>query len=253
MGKLQLTSVNWSFHGLQLFAHNYRDSRSVRARPDNTGFAAPAADVVVQTYGASLSQTHGSTALHGWVALQGGRWFDDRHRAYSFIVEASHQWSNARRPKVEAGFVYASGDDNAGDDRHGTFFAMAPTTRPAILAGTFAQMNLSDLFGRVRLEPHVRVAVDAGVHRLSLANAFDRWYSGTGATALRGEYFGYSSRPSRLMTALGTSIDGSVDVAVHPHWTITAAFAAIRGGDVVREQFFGDWARLLLIQSRFAL
>ena len=253
MGKLQLASASWSFRGLQLFAHNYRDTRSVRARPDNTGFSAPAADVHVQTYGASFSRTYAATALRGWAALQRGRWFDDRQRAYSFIVEAFHQWSNAGHPSLDTGFIYASGDDDPGDDRHRTFFPMIPTTDAAILAGTFAQMNLRDLFARVRFEPRPLLAVDAAVHRLSLANAFDRWYSGTGATALRGDYFGYSSRPSRFVSALGTSIESSIAAAVHPHWTITIAIAAIKGGEVVRRQFFGDWARVLLVQSRFAL
>jgi hypothetical protein len=253
MGRLQLTTASWSFRGLQLFAHNYRDTRGVRGRPDNTGFAAPAADVHVQTFGASLAQTYRRTELRGWAALQRGRWFDDRHRAYSFIIEARHQWGNKWRPALEAGFTHASGDDNAGDDRHGTFFPMIPTTAPGRFAGTYAQMNLRDLFVRVRLEPRPLLAIDVAVHRLSLANAFDRWYSGTGATALRGEYFGYSSRPSRLSTGLGTALDASVEAAVHPLWTLTAAIGAIDGGEVVSRQFSGHWATVLVVQSRFKL
>jgi hypothetical protein len=253
MGKLQLATASWSVHGLQLFAHDYHDTRSVRSRPDNTGFSAPAADVHLQTYGASYVRSIGAIEVRGWGALQGGRWFDDRHRAFSTIAEATFQWPGSRGPAIDGGFLYASGDGNAGDDSHGTFFPMVPTTRPDILAGTYAQMNLRDAFARVRMRPRPALAVDAAVHRLTLANDFDRWYSGTGATALRGEYFGYSSRPSRFAAGLGTSIDGSIEAAVHRYWSLKVAMAAIKGGEVVRRQFAGDWARVLILQSRFAL
>ena len=98
---------------------------------------------------------------------------------------------------------------------HETFFPMVPTTGPDGLGGTYAQMNLRDVYARVRLQPRPTLVLSGEVHGLSLATPFDRWYSGTGATALRGDYFGYSVRSSRFASGLGTYASGG-DRESHP-------------------------------------
>ena len=50
--------------------------------------------------------------------------------------------ARAVRPWLRAGYLWASGDGNGEDDRHGTFFQMLPSSRKYALSSVYAQMNL---------------------------------------------------------------------------------------------------------------
>jgi hypothetical protein len=246
MGKVQLANARVSTSYGEVFAHNYRDTRAVRSRPDNTGIPVDGADITVQTFGAAWW----AGPVHAWGALQRGRWYGDEHRAFSVSADVGHTWRNhAWRPDVRAGVLYASGDDDPNDKRHRTFFPMVPTTRPDLLRGTFAQMNLRDVYGSASFEPRARLRVSADVHHLALAQRQDRWYSGTGATAFHGDYFGFSSRRSTLRTGLGTFGQVSATAAVRQHWHVSGAVGVVRGGDVVRRQFAGSTLWVMALES----
>jgi hypothetical protein len=68
IGKVQLATGSVATGHWQVFAHNYRDTRAVNARPDNSGVPAESIDVNVQTVGASFASTY----LNVWGAAQGG-------------------------------------------------------------------------------------------------------------------------------------------------------------------------------------
>lgn len=253
IGTVRLASARWARNGIDVFAHNYRDTRAIRSRPDNTGIPAPRVDVSIQTLGASMSYARGAADAQVWGALQRGQWYGDDHRALSGSVEAGHRWPRlAGQPSVRGGVRYASGDEDPNDTQHGTFFPMVPTTTPGVLAGTYAQMNLRDLYVRGSLDPHDRLSLSAELHRLSLASRLDRWYSGTGATAFSGTYFGYSSRPSTLRSDLGTFLQISAVSPLTRHWRLAATVALVRGGQIVRRQFARDTLRVVTIESRLA-
>jgi hypothetical protein len=126
---------------------------------------------------------------------------------------------------------------------------MLPTTRPDLLRGVYAQMNLRDVAAGASVQLHPRVRVDAELHLLALARRQDRWYSGTGATAFGGDYFGFSSRASTLRTGLGTFVQAAATTTLKPYWTTSAAVGVIRGGDVVRRQFAGRTLWVMAIDS----
>jgi hypothetical protein len=254
IGRVQLSTASLSRGGFQMFAHTYRDTRPISARPDNTGARAPRVDIAVQTVGAASTGTLAGVGVQVWGAWQRGDWYGDDHRAFSGSAEAGYTWTRGRaEPSVSAGMLYASGDDDPNDAAHGTFFPMVPTTAPSVLGGTYAQMNLRDTYIRGRVTPHARLLVSAELHRLSLASRHDRWYSGTGATAFAGTYFGYSSRPSFLATSLGTFAQLSGDMSIAPYWRITATAGLIRGGDVVRRQFAGRSLAAFVLESTVSL
>ena len=176
----------------QVFSHYYADTRAVTARPDNTGRAAARADVHVTTIGTSLVGAYatrvGQVDALGWFAGQGGSWYEQAHRAWSLGLEGGHQWTRAPwQPWLRAGLLYASGDDDASDARHGTFFQMLPTVRRYSMTTAYSQMNLNDRFVQALLKPHPRLAIRADVHWLSLAQAADGWYYGSGATQEEGQ------------------------------------------------------------------
>jgi hypothetical protein len=239
----------------QAFFLHYRDRREIRARPDNTGLPAAAAAVSVATVGASHTAVYhvgpGEIESVIWGAWQWGDWYGQPHRATSAIAEAGYRWGSNWRPWIRGGFLYASGDDDAADMQHGTFFPMLPTARPVILAGSYAQMNIRDLFAQLRLQPHTRVGIAAEAHRLTLAETADRWYGGTGATAFAGNYFGYTGRMSNLAAALGTLVEVSVAASVSRRWTVTGSVGTVKGGEVVKRLFAGSRLTVVSLESAF--
>lgn len=226
---------------LQLFTHTYRDRRPVETRPDNSPFQS-AADISVTAFGASQAgifpTVAGEVDSIVWLAGQVGNWYGDPHRAWSLAAEVGHRWTAAPwQPWLRTGFLYATGDADATDDRHGTFFQMLPTSRRYALSNTYAQMNMRDLFGQVYLYPTASLSLRADVHRLDLADANDQWYAGSGATARRGVFFGYSMRPSNGASSLGTVFEGSADLKLTRSWSVNAYLGRVAGGEVVKRLF----------------
>ncbi|OFW47023.1 MAG: hypothetical protein A3J29_09680 [Acidobacteria bacterium RIFCSPLOWO2_12_FULL_67_14b] len=238
---------------LALFAAHYDDDRPVSARPDNTGLSTSRVDVAIPTFGASAvgstSAGRGDADWLAWFAGQAGSWYGQPHRAWSLAIEAGYQWKTRWQPWVRAGYLHASGDPDAADARHGTFFPMLPTVRKYSFTTAYAPMNLRDAFAEVILRPSPRATVRADVRRLDLAEAADRWYAGSGATQQRGTSFGYAGRRSGGATELGTVIEGAADVAVARRWSVNGFVGVIHGGAVVRSVFAGDWLRFLYLES----
>jgi hypothetical protein len=230
---------------VQAFGIRYNDGREVAARPDNSGRAATGVDVGVTTFGAtvvSASEPRAGRQWDGllWGAAQTGHWYEQTHRAASVAAEAGFQWGLAPwRPWLRAGVLWASGDGDASDDRHATFFAVLPTVRRYSQSATYAQMNHPDLFGQALLRPVPPLSVRVDVHRVGLASSQDRWYFGSGATQSRGTQFGFATRPSYGSTRLATVVEGGVEYALSPHWTINGYLGVLRGGAVVQRAFAG--------------
>jgi hypothetical protein len=239
---------------LAAFVYVYDDDRPVTGRPDNTARSADRARVRVRAFGAS---TIGSArAAAGeldwlvWMAAQTGSWYEQRHRAWSLALESGCQWSAVPwQPWLRAGYLHASGDDDAADDRHGTFFPMLPTVRRYAFTTAYAPMNLRDAFAEVVLRPSSRLRGRFDVRRLRLDETADRWYAGSGATRERGSFFGYAGRPSGGHADLGTVIEGAVDVTIGRRWSVNAFLGAITGGSVVRTTFDGSWLRYGYVES----
>jgi len=229
----------------QVFSYRYRDTRSVTQRPDNSGRVAPAIDVGINTFGATAiiaPAPRSGRQWDGllWFAVQSGSWYDQRHRAASLAVEGGHHWTNARwQPWLRGGYLFASGDGDPSDDRHGTFFEMLPTVRRYAQSALYSQMNNTDLFAQLLARPRPAINVRLDWHRVGLASSRDGWYFGSGATQQHGTIFGFATRPSFGASHLATIAEGSVDYAVAPHWSVNGYLAAGRGGGVVTGAFAG--------------
>ncbi len=78
------------------------------------------------------------------------------------------------------------------------------------------------------------------MHRLTLAEAADRWYHGSEATSRTGTFFGFSGRVSSGATGLGTMTEGTVDLTLRQPWSARAYLGWMKGGEVVRRLFRGD-------------
>lgn len=229
----------------QFFTYLYRDRRDIEVRPDNTGLPASSADVTIAALGGShvgaFHTAAGDVDTLVWVAGEVGDWYGQAHSAYAVAAEAGHRWIAAPlRPWLRGGVSRASGDRNPGDDRHGTFFPMLPSARTYALSAVYTGMNLMDVFAQVLLEGDARWRGRVDLHQVSLADAADRWYHGSGATARRGLFFGFSGRPSGGGSTLGTILEGTLDVTLMKYWSMNGYIGRMWGGDVVRASFDGD-------------
>jgi alginate export protein len=240
---------------VQGFVLRYNDHRDVTARPDNSGLAASRADVGINTFGGTLilaSHPDDGRQWDGllWFAGQTGSWFDQRHRAASVVAEAGHQWAGSRwQPWLRGGITWASGDRDALDDRHDTFFQMLPTVRRYAQSAAYSQMNNTDLFAQVLLRPAPSLTVRGDLHRVGLASSRDHWYFGSGATQARGAVFGFSTRPSGGQTDLGTVVEASGDYAIRRHWSVNAYVGIVRGGHVVQHAFEGHTMTFAYVEN----
>ena len=242
---------------LQLFGYYYDDRRDVRARPDNTGLTASRVDVGITSFGASLTGVYptggGEIDAFAWVAAQTGDWYGDDHAGYSLALEAGHRWPSAQwAPWLRGGIDYSTGDDDPGDDEHGTFFQILPTARKYAFSAVYTQMNLRDMFAQVIVRPHRNLTARLDVRRLDLAESADRWYSGSGATQSHGTFFGYSGRSSGGASSLGTVIETAGDFTINRHWSVNGYWGVMAGGDVVRNLFAGDRLTFFYLENVIA-
>jgi len=240
---------------LQGFGWQYRDRRAVTQRPDNSGRSAPGGvDVDVTTVGAVVLGAYpagrGEADLFAWGAAQTGGWYGDDHRAFAAALEGGYQWTQAPwRPWLRAGVYHASGDGDAADDTHGTFFPLLPTVRRFAQTTAYGVMNLRDLFVQVQARPRPPLGLRLDLRRLDLADAADLWYAGSGATLSRGAVFGYTGRRSNGRTRLGTAVEASADYAITPRVSVNAFAGRIAGGPVVTGTFAGGTLWFTYVES----
>jgi Alginate export len=244
---------------VQGFGWQYRDRRAVTQRPDNSGRAAPGGvDIDVSTAGAVVLGAYpagrGEVDVFAWGVAQTGTWYGDDHRATAVAVEGGYQWTAAPwRPWLRAGLFHASGDDDAADSRHGTYFPILPTVRRFSQTTAYGIMNLRDVFVQAQARPRPALGLRLDVRRLDLASSADLWYAGSGATLARGAVFGYAGRRSNGATRLGTAVEASADYAFTPRASVNVFAGRLRGGPVVTGTFAGHTLWFAYVESVLAL
>ena len=243
----------------RLFAIYYQDSRKT-LKADNRPLVARQADqasIAVGTLGAHYLQIlptgAGPIDLLGWGAYQFGDWGRLAHRAFAGTVELGWQPKAATRvrPWLRVGYFRGSGDDDAADGSHGTFFQILPTPRSYARFPFFNMMNLEDLSASLTLRPGSRTTLRTDLHRLRLANRADGWYLGGGAFAK--DDFGFAVRPSNQFQNLATLADLSVDVRVASRWTVGVYGARAKAERVVEAIYPaqpGSWYGYLEVEYR---
>jgi len=203
---------------LRVFALGYIDHRTHVLKTDNRPSAVRSTDlgkIEIATWGADYVHVF-NTADAGkfdflvWGALQTGSWGALTQRAGSFVGEGGWQPPvKVLKPWVSVGYSYGSGDGNANDAHHGTYFQVLPTPRQYARFPFYNMMNNEDWYGTVNLKPVSKLTVRSEVHALRLASASDFWYLGGGA--FQPKTFGYTGRPSNSNRGLANVLDLSAD------------------------------------------
>jgi len=226
---------------LRLFATYYRDSRDDVVKVDNRPLAVRAADkdaIGITTLGANYLQTikakSGTFDLLAWGALQGGDWGNLKQRAGALALEAGYQPSSTRlKPWFRLGYFKSSGDNDATDNRHGTFFQMLPTPRVYARLPFYNLMNNQDIFAQLLLRPDAKTNVRLDAHRIDLSNRNDLYYSGGGA--FQKDTFGYAGRPSFGLTGLANVFDISFDRQITARTTLSLYLGTAQGRGVISQ------------------
>ena len=169
-----------------------------------------------------------------WGIGQTGKWGLQDHRAHAISVEGGFQPKALPKlkPWLRAGFFDGSGDGNASDGTHGTFFQVMPTPRPFARFPFFNLMNNRDIMGSLVLRPHKKVTVSSEFHSLALSNQNDLWYQGGGV--FQPWTFGYSGRATSGAKSLANLYDTSVDYRFRPNITLTAYLGHAQGLAAIR-------------------
>jgi hypothetical protein len=233
---LALTRSELKQHVLwRAFAAGYHDGRTGVTKTDNRALGVRSADrqnIRVGTYGgdllAVLPAGPGQFDFLFWGAVQSGSWGSLGHSANAAALEGGYQLSKLpTAPWLRGGWFRSSGDDNAADGTHKTFFQMLPTPRIYARLPFYNLMNSTDDFVQIMDKPVKRVAVRSDLHWLQLTSPHDLWYLGGGA--YDNKVFGFTGRPANNASSLASLFDVSSDVQVTKSVALNFYYAYAQG------------------------
>jgi len=215
---LALTRPAWKGKVLwRVFGVAYHDGRTYVTKTDNRALAVRAADhenIRIGTYGGDLLTVipagSGNFDFLLWGVLQNGSWGHLGDSANAAAVEGGYQLTKVpSAPWLRGGWFRSSGDNNAADGTHGTFFQVLTTPRLYARLPFYNLMNNTDGFVQIIDKPAKQLTLRADLHWLQLTSAHDLWYLGGGA--FDNKVFGYTGRPANGKTSLASVPDISAD------------------------------------------
>ncbi|CAD6875422.1 hypothetical protein [Methylomonas fluvii] len=224
----------------RLFYLYYGDERNIKPIDNRAAGLRPLlsnSDLRIHTVGTNLLTVQklgpGAADALFWGAYQFGDWSNQTQQAWAYDVEAGYQWAGLPlKPWVRGGFFQSSGDANANDGKHGTFFQVLPTVRLYAKFPFFNLMNLNDAFAQLIVSPtdNTKVAVD--FHHLTLSERNDLFYAGAGASS-QDNSFGFLGRPSNGNSTIGELVDISFTHNINKELSWNAYYAHAFGGSYV--------------------
>jgi hypothetical protein len=223
----------------RVFAIGYHDGRTGIAKTDNRPLPVRQADhdnIRVGTYGGdfltAIPAGPGQFDFVGWGALQNGQWGHQDQRSGAAAAEGGYQLLHvATTPWLRGGWWRSSGDNNAGDNKHGTFFELLPTPRGYARIPIYNLMNLKDEFVQIVDRPRKQWELRSDLHWLQLTSGKDLWYQGGGA--YDNKVFGFTGRPSNGHTSFTSVADISSDWHATSHLDINAYYGHGYGKSVI--------------------
>jgi hypothetical protein len=237
---LAFSKSAWKQHVLwRAFGIGYHDGRTGLTKTDNRSLAIRTGDhknIRVSTYGgdflASVPAGPGNIDFLAWGALQNGSWGSLSHSANAAAVEGGYQFGKAASaPWLRGGWFRSSGDDNATDGEHHTFFQILPTPRIYARDPFYNLMNSTDGFVQVIDKPVSKLAVRADLHWLQLTSSKDLWYQGGGA--YDNKVFGYTGRPANGQSSFASLADISADWQATRSVGVNFYYAHVSGKSVI--------------------
>jgi hypothetical protein len=232
----------------RLFVIAYQDERNV-VKTDNRPAAVRNLDrdsINVLTLGGHYLAAFGKLDVLLWGAYQTGEWGTQDHSAAAIDVEGGWHFDGAMKPVVRGGLYRSTGDDNAGDAEHGTYFQVLPTPRVYARFPFYNAMNSTDAFVQFSIKPTAKLTLASEAHVLKLTEDADLWYSGGGA--FEETSFGFAGRTANGNDDLARTLDLSVEFALSAKTNFTVYVGQADGGGVVDSIFADDTARFVYLE-----
>lgn len=235
---------------MQLFFYDFADSRvsnQTLPRRDNTGstiLTGAEHDIHVNMLGGHLVGVHevgpGVLDFLVWGGYQSGDWFELDHSAHALALEAGYQSKDLPwHPWLRVGYNTGSGDSDANDSEHRSFYQMLPASQRYSSSTLYNLMNNEDIFVSLLLNPISGVTIQSNIHAVKLEEKADRWYLGSGPLSMN-NFTGYNARPSGNSDVLGTMLDMTVIWNITSRIQALAYYGYFSGGSVVKHNFNRD-------------
>ena len=229
---------------VRLFALQYADFRDDVVKTDARPLVDRTADddrIHVTTLGGhwvhAIASRRGVVDVTLWGAGQLGSWGAQSHRAWAGVAELGVQPTGMSplKPWLRGGISYGSGDGDAADDRHGTFFQVLPTPRPYARFPFYDMQNSTDVYAMLTLRPLPSFTLRGEAHGIRLSSGEDLWYSGGGAFQMRS--FGYQGRPTGGEENLARLLDLSAELRITPDFVVTGYVSRARARRAMRAAY----------------
>lgn len=210
---------------------------------ERTRFATGIGDELRHSLGVRLSGK-----AHGWdhdteMVLQLGT-FDQPVRSHDILAwtiasNTGYTFAHAPwKPRLGLKLNFASGDDDPGDDRLGTFNPLFPRNNYFSDANLLAPYNFFDIHPTLTLRPFESLIVNAGWDAYFRSSTDDAVFSPTGIVIPS------TASESRFV---GSTLTLVADWAINRHVTFSASYAHFFSGQVVQDaggkdvDYFGVW------------
>ena len=224
---------------VRAFGLGYHDGRTGLTKTDNRSTAARALDhknIRIGTYGgdliAAIPAGHTTFDLLLWGAGQSGSWGLLTQRSGAIAAEGGVRFTSvASQPWFRGGYLRSTGDTDATDNTHGTFFQVLPTPRIYARFPFFNMMNSKDSFVELMDKPSNKLDLRTDLHLLQLTSGSDFWYQGGGA--FDNKVFGYTGRPGNNHSSLASLYDISADYTLTSQLALGMYYAHVFGKSVV--------------------
>ena len=227
----------------QLFYYFYDDERGT-IKTDNRASdirAADSEDISINNFGAHWMHAYkvGTGTWDGllWGVLQEGDWGAQDHGAGAMAAEFGYRFDEIYgKPWLRLGYNWSSGDDDALDGDHSTFFQMLPTARAYAMTPFYNLMNLQDFLIQGVWQPDEKVTFRSDIHFPQATQDEDLLYSGAGANSRSGP-FGFAGVGSQGKHAIGTLLDFNLWIALHKNAALYIYYGHLLGGDLSEAAF----------------
>jgi hypothetical protein len=230
----------------RLFYTYYHDDRAIAAVDNRPAAKSPLLNqqpLALHTVGAHLLtlQNVGANSIDGllWGAYQFGDWTNQQQSAWAFDAELGYQRTDLPlKPWLRAVYYTSSGDNNADDGHHNTFFSMLPSGRLYAKFPFYNLMNVQDAFVEFIVSPTDNTKITIDFHHLALANSNDLLYGGLGATSKSGVgTFGFNGKPSGGSSTIGQLLDVTLMYNINKDIFARLYYAHAFGGSVIENNY----------------
>lgn len=199
-----------------------------RLPPPTIGVAANG-KLLCHTLGAAFDGKAGNLDWTNEAAYQFGDFSGSAISAYMVSLESGYTFAGIfPKPRIAAGFDFASGDESPSDAKYQTYSPLFPTAHPFLgWADQTGRQNLRAFNLQLSAQPHRRVTLRLQGFKFGLAQKRDAFYN-KAAVAVRRSLIGAAG------TDLGREIDAETAINLGVHASVVLGLAQFHPGDFIK-------------------